>query len=203
MAKKKNKTKIEKIKQTMWIKHRVFPLYIIFAILLVTMGYSYYRYLDGKVEITEGLSSENMEKIELEKEILGMVEGYPIEQMVPFIVEKDQIVAAFIVSIAKKESNWGKKAPVYQGKDCYNYWGYRGPNRVGSGGHSCFNNPKEAVDIISKRIETLVFKNGLNTPEKMIVWKCGSSCTTHNKYGVRKWISDVNLYFDKLTTTFF
>lgn len=185
------------------MKHRKFPLYLIFAILLIIVGYSFYRYQDGKVEISDGLSSENLEKIELEKKIFEMVEGYPIEQMVPYIIEKDTTVAAFLISIAKKESNWGKRVPVYQGKDCYNYWGYRGPNRIGSGGHSCFNNPKEAVDVVGKRIETLVYKKNLDTPEKMIIWKCGSSCTTHSKYGVRKWISDVSLYYDKLTTTFF
>lgn len=196
----KKKTKLKKISQAVSIKHRRFPLYVVLAIVLIAGGYFFFLYQDNKVAVLEGLSSENIEKIELEKKILDMTEGYPIEQMVPHIIEKDTIVAAFLVSIAKKESNWGKRSPKYHGRDCFNYWGYRGPNRVGSGGHSCFNNPKEAVDIVSTRIEYLVHEGHLDTPEKMIVWKCGSSCVAHSKYGVRKWISDVGIYFDKLST---
>lgn len=199
----KKKTKLKKISQAVFIKHRKFPLYIVLAIVLVAGGYFFFQYQDNKVAVLEGLSSENIEKIELEKKIFDMVESYPIEQMVPYIIEKDTIVAAFLVSIAKKESNWGKSSPRYQGRDCFNYWGYRGPNRVGSEGHSCFNNPKEAVDVVGARIGYLVHERELNTPEKMIVWKCGSSCATDSKYGVHKWISDVSIYFDKLSTAFF
>ncbi len=199
----KKKTKFKRISQTVFMEHRKFPLYIVLAVALIAGSYFFFLYRNNKVAVLEGLSSENIEKIELEGKILDMVEGYPIEQMVPYIIEKDTIVAAFLVSIAKKESNWGKRSPKYQGGDCFNYWGYRGTNRVGSGGHSCFSNPKEAVDIVGKRIEYLVHDAQLNTPEKMIVWKCGSSCATHGKYGVRKWISDVSIYFDKLSTSFF
>jgi hypothetical protein len=46
--------------------------------------------------------------------------------MAPYISEQNQDTAAFIVGIAKKESNWGKRVPKREGKDCYNYWGYRG-----------------------------------------------------------------------------
>ncbi|HDH07560.1 MAG TPA: hypothetical protein ENG89_00880, partial [Candidatus Moranbacteria bacterium] len=63
---------------------------------------------------------EKSEKRELEKEIKKMVEGYPIEKMVPYIVEKDKIVVAFLIGIAKKESNWGKRVPVLNEQDCYN-----------------------------------------------------------------------------------
>ncbi len=142
---------------------------------------------------------EKSEKRELEKEIKKMVKGYPIEKMVPYIVEKDKIVAAFIIGIAKKESNWGKRVPVLSGQDCYNYWGYRGKRRMmGTGGHTCFNSRKDAVDTIAKRLEWLVNNNKLNTPEKMIIWKCGSSCEGQSSYSVQKWISDVNMYFQKL-----
>lgn len=197
MPSKKRTTKKELV-----AKRRKIPLPLVFGTLIFTAGLFFFVRNDHNVQVLEGLSNANIEKIELEKNISKMVAGYPIEKMVPYIVEKDNTVAAFLVSIAKKESAWGKRAPKYQGKDCYNYWGYRGQNRVGSGGHSCFNNPKEAVDTVATRIEYLVQKGGLDTPEEMIVWKCGSSCQGHSALAVSKWISDVDIYFDKLTKTF-
>jgi len=139
-------------------------------------------------------------KEELEKEIMNMVKGYPIEEMIPYIAEKDRIVAAFIVGIAKKESNWGKRVPVLEDQDCYNYWGYRGIRKLmGTGGHTCFNSRKDAVDTIAKRIETLVEEYELDTPEKMVVWKCGSDCSvTGGQAAANKWIRDVNMYFKEL-----
>lgn len=135
----------------------------------------------------------------LENEITEMTKGYPIEEMAPYIANQDQDVAAFLVSIAKKESNWGKRVPVLDGHDCYNYWGYRGKSdRMGTGGHTCFKNRKEAVAKVSKRIETLVKEKKLDTPSEMIVWKCGSSCSGHSQESVSKWIADVSFYFKKL-----
>lgn len=128
-----------------------------------------------------------------------MIKGHPIEEMLPYIFEKDRTVAAFLVGIAKKESNWGKRVPVLDGQDCFNYWGYRGVRRLmGTGGHTCFNSRKEAVDTVSKRIEKLVYSEKLNTPEKMILWKCGFSCEGHSRESVKKWISDVSMYFGQL-----
>ncbi|MCK9378945.1 MAG: hypothetical protein M0P97_02260 [Candidatus Moranbacteria bacterium] len=143
---------------------------------------------------------ENAEKEKTEKEIEEMVKGYPIEKMLPYILEQDRIVAAFLISIAKKESNWGKRVPTLDGQDCYNYWGYRGQRRLmGTGGHTCFNSRKDAVDTVAKRIKWLVENKKLNTPEKMIIWKCGSDCdATGGQEAARKWISDVNMYFKKL-----
>lgn len=144
---------------------------------------------------------EKSEKRELEKEITKMVEGYPIEKMVPYIMEQDKIVVAFLIGIAKKESNWGERVPVLNGQDCYNYWGYRGQRRLmGSGGHTCFNSRKDAVDTVAKRIAFLVSNEKLNTPEKMSVWKCGYDCSWDSPVAVKKWISDVSMYFDKLNT---
>lgn len=152
------------------------------------------RYIE---ELIKGLESDKKE--ELEKEIRSLVKGYPIEKMLPYIIEKDKIVAAFLISIAKKESDWGKHVPVLQGQDCYNYWGYRGKRKLmGTGGHTCFNSRKDAVDTVAKRIEWLVKNNKLNTPAKMIIWKCGSECHKDDQAAVRKWISDVNIYFNKL-----
>lgn len=140
---------------------------------------------------------ENSKKEEFENEIRKMVKGYPIEKMIPYIAEKDRIVAAFLVGIAKKESNWGKRVPVLNGEDCFNYWGYRGiRKRMGTGGHTCFDSREDAVDTVAKRIEFLVKEKNLNTPAKMSIWKCGSACSKDGQVG--KWISDVDLYFKKV-----
>lgn len=136
---------------------------------------------------------------EYRAKISEMVKGSPIEEMLPYIFEKDRTVAAFLVGIAKKESNWGKRVPVLEGQDCFNYWGYRGVRRLmGTGGHTCFNSRKDAVDTVAKRIEKLVYSQKLNTPEKMILWKCGFSCEGHSRESVKKWISDVNMYFSQI-----
>ncbi len=174
---------------------------LVFLFLILTLFFFIFRIYkeNQKIEIETGIAFENQEKIALEKKIKEMVKGYPIEQMVPFIVEKDTKVAAFLIGIAKKESNWGKRSPKKNGKDCFNYWGYRDPdNTEGSDNHSCFSSPKEAVDIVSKRIENLINQKKLNTPADMIIWKCGFSCKDHSQESVRKWINDVGFYFKKL-----
>lgn len=136
---------------------------------------------------------------EYQVKLTEMVRGYPIEPMLPYIFEKDRTVAAFLIGIAKKESNWGKRVPVLDGQDCFNYWGYRGIRRLmGTGGHTCFNSRKDAVDTVARRIEKLVYSEQLNTPEKMILWKCGFSCQGHSRESVKKWISDVDQYFSRL-----
>ncbi len=136
---------------------------------------------------------------EYRAKITDMVKGYPIEAMLPYIFEQDRTVAAFLIGIAKKESNWGKRVPVLEGQDCFNYWGYRGVRRLmGTGGHTCFNSRKDAVDTVARRITTLVYSERLNTPEKMILWKCGFSCQGHSRESVKKWISDVDMYFSQL-----
>lgn len=153
---------------------------------------------------TEKISAKTEQDIDLDDadakfkaEVTEMVKGYPIEEMLPYILEKDRKVASFLVSIAKKESSWGEHVPVLNGQDCYNYWGYRGQRKLmGTGGHTCFNSRKDAVDTVAKRISTLVNEKGKNTPEKMVLWKCGSQCSSDS--GAKKWVSDVNLYFKKL-----
>lgn len=131
-----------------------------------------------------------------------MVKGYPIEKMLPYILEKDSKVAAFYIAIAKKESNWGKRVPVLNGEDCYNYLGYRGQReRMGTGGHTCFDSRKDAVDTISKRIEELITKYDRDTPAEMVVWKCGSSCAaTGGQAAANKWIADVNMILEELNS---
>lgn len=139
-------------------------------------------------------------KEKYEGSIRDMVKGYPIEAMLPYIFSQDRLTAAFLIGIAKKESNWGKRVPVLDGQDCFNYWGYRGVRRMmGSGGHTCFNSRKDAVETVASRLNTLIHSAKLDTPEKMIVWKCGFSCQGHSRESVKKWISDVDLYFSQLS----
>lgn len=139
-------------------------------------------------------------KEKYEESIRDMVKGYPIEPMLPFIFAQDRLTAAFLIGIAKKESNWGKRVPVLDGQDCFNYWGYRGIRRMmGSGGHTCFNSRADAVATVSTRLQKLIQSEKLDTPEKMIVWKCGFSCQGHSRESVKKWIADVDMYFSQLS----
>ncbi len=145
------------------------------------------------------LSTQDPSTKEFEKRVRDLVKGYPIEGMVPYIIEQDRTVAIYLVAIAKKESAWGIHSPVLDGEDCFNYWGYRGIRKLmGTGGHTCFNSRKDAVETVAKRLNTLIYENKLDTPQKLIKWKCGSSCAGHDPYGVQKWISDVDLYYRKL-----
>lgn len=134
-----------------------------------------------------------------QEKILQLVSGYPIEKMLPYLFQRNDLVAHYLVAIAKKESDWGKHSPKKYGNDCYNYWGYRGIyNRTGSG-YSCFDSPEQAVREVGDRIENLINKK-INTPEKMVVWKCGSTCAGHDPGSVKKWISDVKLYYMKISS---
>jgi hypothetical protein len=134
-----------------------------------------------------------------EKKVREMVKGHPIEDMLPYIFDQDRLVAIFLISIAKKESAWGTRVPLLEGQDCFNYWGYRGQRKMmGTGGHTCFNSRKDAVDTVSKRLKSLIYDSKLDTPKELILWKCGSTCAGHSSYSVGKWISDVDLYYQKL-----
>jgi hypothetical protein len=155
---------------------------------------------DGCAEILFGVENlKNVSEKEFEMELRTMVAGYPIEAMLPAIVKYDRNVAALLVGIAKKESDWGKHVPVDDaGSDCFNYWGYKGAGARGvEMGHGCFGTPEEAVRMVGDRIVVL---STLRTtaPEKMVVWKCGSSCAWDNPDNVKKWIADVHIYYDKI-----
>lgn len=135
--------------------------------------------------------------LELQREIEEMLEGYPMVTMAPYIASENREVAAYLIAIGKKESAWGKRAPKLGGKDCYNYWGFRRKrDRMGSGGHTCFDSPEDAVRTVAWRINRLI-KKGHDTPSEMIVWKCGD-CTGPEAAGAEKWIQDVNLYYQKM-----
>lgn len=144
---------------------------------------------------------ENKEKEALQKELEILLIGYPMEGTIPFLLEQDSLVMAFLVGIAKKESNWGKHVPLDKnGNDCYNYWGYRAPGSLGvqSSGYGCFSGPEEAISVVGERIHKLAIEYKRKTPREMIVWKCGSTCEGHTEESVSKWIQDVNIYYTKV-----
>lgn len=132
----------------------------------------------------------------MEKDIKKLVAGHPIERMAPYISHQNKDVAAYLVAIAKKESNWGKYSPQKDGKSCYNYWGYRGTYNQTASGYSCFDSPRQAIRVVGGRISELINQN-IDTPGEMIVWKCGASCSGHDPASVNKWIQDVGLYYRK------
>jgi len=136
----------------------------------------------------------------LENHVRKLVSGFPIEDMTPLIADQNKNTAAFLVGIAKKESNWGKRVPrTESGEDCFNYWGYRGVGSRGIAmGHACFGSPEEAVGVVGGRIDTLIREYHFDTPEEMIVWKCGWSCNGHSTTSVKKWIADVGYYSRKV-----
>lgn len=142
---------------------------------------------------------ESTRNVVREKEINDMVAGYPIERMTKYIAKQDPKVAAFLIAIAKKESAWGERKPVLDGEDCFNYWGFRlKSDRMGSGGHTCFDSPEEAVTIVGSRINHLVNEEKIDTPKEMVIWKCGYRCDGPEAAGSEKWIRDVDYYYKKL-----
>ncbi|MDR3582905.1 MAG: hypothetical protein P4L62_00895 [Candidatus Pacebacteria bacterium] len=139
----------------------------------------------------------------LTQEMTKLVKGYPIEEMVPYIAKQDKVVAAFMIAIAKQESDWGVHVPVDpDGNDCFNYWGWRGKNAIGTAGHSCFASREQAVDTVAKRLNFLISDEKINTPGKMVVvWKCGYDCSWDNPAAVDQWVYAVNLYLNKLNVS--
>lgn len=132
--------------------------------------------------------------------ISDLTDGYPLQAMAPMIAGYDRSVAALIVGIAKKESDWGKHVPLdRQGADCFNYWGYKGAGSRGIAmGHGCFGSREEAVTAVGNRLQELVAIRRTSAPAGMVIWKCGSSCNNHSDASVKKWISDVSFYYDRI-----
>ena len=152
-------------------------------------------------EEVEALVREAQKKEEWQKNLSKLLSEHPMEAMVSALSERDPLVTAFLIGIAKKESNWGKRVPLDENwDDCYNYWGYRAPGSLGVQklGYGCFATPEEAVGVVGDRIAKLVFEYERETPSEMIVWKCGSTCAGHSEYSVKKWISDVDIYYTKV-----
>ncbi len=136
----------------------------------------------------------------LEHRVSRLVAGYPIAVMSELIAKEEKTTAAFLVGIAKKESNWGKHVPRDEnGADCFNYWGYRGAGSRGIAmGHGCFASPEEAIGVVGGRLDTFIQQYKFRTARELVVWKCGFSCDGHSKESVAKWITDVGYYQKKV-----
>jgi len=147
-----------------------------------------------------GVAQKSVAVNEWQKKIFPILKNTPMEKMTGEISKKGQPVAALLVGIAMKESKFGKYAPKKNGRDCFNYWGYRGKENPTDSGYSCFDNPKQAVKIVGNRIANMV-KNGAKTPADMITWKCGSTCAGHSEESVRKWIADVAIHYYNINPT--
>ncbi len=132
-----------------------------------------------------------------EVKLRTLVAGHPIERMVPYIAASDRDVATFLVAIAKKESDWGMHSPQKDGKSCYNYWGYRGPENTTDSGYSCFGSPGDAVHAVAARLRSLL-DQGVDTPRELVVWKRGFLDTSLDS-SEEKWVTDVAYYADKIS----
>ncbi|MBP7811544.1 MAG: hypothetical protein KA054_01725 [Candidatus Moranbacteria bacterium] len=150
--------------------------------------------VDGKDTMLQAKNREIHEKV-----VSLTSDGYPLSVMAESIATYDPHIAGLIVGIAKKESNWGRRTPKLHGEECFNYWGYRGYGNRGvtEDGYGCFEKPADAVHTIGNRLIELSLIRGTTDPERMVIWKCGSSCATHSPESVRKWISDVRLYYQQ------
>ena len=195
MKKEKNK----KTKKHNSKKHRLSKPEEMFFGFLVIVSILFGAYcFAGVKQIPENLPSAVYPKMasRTEDNIDKMVKGYPIKKMAYFIGRQNNDVAAYLVAIAKKESNWGKFSPKDDGKECYNYWGYRGPENPTASGYSCFSSPKQAVDIVGNRIKELIAQK-IDTPQEMVMWKCGPGCSRRESYSARKWVKDVAFYYQQ------
>jgi len=152
----------------------------------------------GKKNILAGKYS--LDQFVVKKNIEKLVENKPMENMVEAISERNGDTASYLVAIAKHESNLGKFSPKdANGKDCFNYWGFRGTYKQTKSGYSCFDSPEQAVDVVGDRIQNLNEVQDFKTPEDMLVWKCGGTCAGHNPADVKRWKEDVDYYFKKIS----
>lgn len=192
------KTKQQKKKKFIYIyQHQhplifftlVFNVFVITVILMINTMMDDLDYINARRIIFNEPNPVTQVKAE------QMLAGTPMLVMAPYIAQQSDDVASYLIAIAKKESAWGEHKPVLNGEDCFNYWGFRKKQeRMGSGGHTCFDNPEQAVKIVGRRIKDLIRK-GYNTPEEMVLWKCGR-CDGPEAAGANKWIQDVAYYKD-------
>jgi hypothetical protein len=54
---------------------------------------------------------EEVKRDEKKEKYLNLIEDHPMERMIEPLLEKDENVSAFLIGIAKKESDWGKHSP--------------------------------------------------------------------------------------------
>lgn len=196
MARKKNKKKNKKEKL---LKRLSTPEDFFFGFLVaVSLVFALLCFRSvAAIPISFPQQAQSQVPSQTEKDIKKLVKGYPIEEMAPFIAGKNKKVAAYLVAIAKKESNWGVYSPKKRGKTCYNYWGYRGPENPTASGYSCFTSARQAVNVVGRRIKNLVAQK-VDTPREMVIWKCGDACTRSGARGEAKWVRDVGFYYGKV-----
>src|SRR4030042_2183172 len=184
MAGKKNKNKKEKL-----LKRLSTPEDFFFGFLVgVWMVFALICFRSvAAIPVSSPPQAQGKADSKFQRDIKKLVKGYPIEEMAPYIAGKDKRVAAFLVAIAKKESNWGVHSPEKKGKNCFNYWGYRGQENPTASGYSCFSSPRQAVNVVGKRIKNLVAEK-VDTPREMVLWKCGDACTRSGARGDARWV---------------
>lgn len=160
----------------------------------------------NKIEVNNAKKEEkrkyhidNKSSGDFSEKLYAIVGDAPIKEMIPFIAKRNKHTAAFLIAIAKKESGLGEHAPSLDGRDCHNYWGYKGSAGRGSSlGYACFADAEEAIEIVGNRIDVLVSKDR-TTPARMVdTWKCGTSCK--GDPGAPSWVSTVSLYFEKIVS---
>lgn len=140
-------------------------------------------------------------QLAIKKNIEKLVGNKPMKNMVTEIATRNSQTASYLVAIAKHESNLGKFSPKGEnGKDCYNYWGFRGTYKKTKSGYSCFDSPAQAVWVVGNRIQGLTEIENVTTPEQMLVWKCGGSCAGHNPSDVKRWKDNVDFYYKKINS---
>jgi hypothetical protein len=166
-------------------------------LMVMALGYAILIWRAGATHENVVVTARPPAETPLAKRVGKMTTGYPIERMARHIARQDPQVAALMIGIAKKESNWGKFSPQKDGRDCFNYWGYRGEYNQTDSGYSCFDSPRQAVDEVSGRMNDLIAQN-LDTPSELVVWKCGWDTDCAGTVSARKWVRDVNFYYRKL-----
>jgi len=156
--------------------------------------------IDALKNSCEGDTSIKKEETNNNPKISDMLAGSPMENMVAALNKRNGEVASYLIAIAKKESDFGKHSPRKGNKECYNYWGYRGGYNATESGYSCFDSPEQAIQSVGDRIENLLDKK-VDTPEKMVIWKCGSDCNAAGgQEAANKWVSDVKSVYKKLNS---
>lgn len=175
---------------------RLVNFFFIFFV-VISIAYTFLIYTAAENMKKENYFTADKDKAAMESNLRGLVSGKPIERMIPFIAARDKKTAAYIVAIAKKESNWGQYSPKKNGKECWNFWGYQGSYNQNASGYSCFKSPRQAVNVVGRRIDEMLAESD-GTPKEMSVWKCGYDCSWDNPRDVRKWVSDVGYYYKKI-----
>jgi len=176
-----------------YLKKAFLVVFLVFPIVFVGLVFAQ----EKRMKIRNEIFYTRQVPSDFEKKLTELVGDHPIKKMVPYIAKRDFNVAVFMIAIAKKESDWGNLSPKKDGQECFNYWGYRGPENTTDSGYSCFKNYRQAVKIVGDRIAELIDQK-IDTPSEMVIWKCGWDCSRHDPESVSKWISDVKYYYQKL-----